>query len=148
MRPIQSRIISACRLGWRASHVLLVIVMFTSPDFAMDASLRHKWMMIVDTSGGCFCLCEECAPFGDSKRWSQSVGMCRHKLGSPVDGSGEVLLSPGCCYRKGPVHWGLLFLLRGLPVGHLRGLGGQGESLLCLLCFDFPARGMIVRGAG
>ena len=64
-------------------------------------------------------------PFGDSKRWSQSVGMCRHKVGSPVDGSGEVLLSPGCCYRKGPVHWGLLFLLRGLPVGHLRDLGGQ-----------------------
>ena len=43
MRPIQSRIISACRLGWRASHVLLVIVMSTSPDLAMYASLRHGW---------------------------------------------------------------------------------------------------------
>jgi len=40
-------IISACRLGWRDSHALLVRVMFTSPVFASDASLRHKWWLFL-----------------------------------------------------------------------------------------------------
>jgi hypothetical protein len=34
-------------LGWRASHVLLVSVMSMSPDFAMDASLRHRWWLLL-----------------------------------------------------------------------------------------------------
>ena len=47
MRPMQSRIISACRLGWSASHALLVRVMFTSPVLTSDASLRHKWWLFL-----------------------------------------------------------------------------------------------------
>ena len=58
-----------------------------------------------------------------------------------------MLSGPGRYWRKGPVHWWVLSWSRVLPVSHLRDLGGQGEPLLCLLFFDFPARGMIVRGA-
>ena len=92
-------------------------------------------------------MCEACAPFGDSKRWSRSVEKCRHRVGSPVGESGEELLGPGCYCRRDPILWGKLCLLRVLPGGRLRDLGGRWVRLLCLLCLDFPAVRAVRRSA-
>ena len=132
MRPMQSRIISACGLGWRAFHALLVRVMFTSPVLA-----NH---------GGCSCLYVECDRFGGDKRWCQSVAKYLHIVGILVGGSMGGLSSPGCYCRRGPVRGLMLSVSLVLPAYHSRGLGGQGEPLLCLLFFVFHVRGMIVRG--
>jgi len=109
---MQSRIISACGLGWRAFHALLVRVMFTSPVLA-----NH---------GGCSCLYVECDRFGGDKRWCQSVGKYLHIVGILVGGSMGGLSSPGCYCRRGPVRGLMLSVSLVLPAYHSRGLGGQG----------------------
>jgi hypothetical protein len=70
-------------------------------------------------------------------------------IGEILDGGNvEVLSSPGCYCRRNLVHGATLSLSLVLSAYHSRDLGGQGEPLLCLLCFVFHVRGMIVRGGG